>query len=233
MVKATKENKIIRSFDRKLSNLRALDDGKTIEGYAIVFNQRSLLVTDFNLWKGVIEIISPDAISDNLLRSSDVICDINHEPDRLLARCVNGSGSLTLTKDDTGVKFSFQVANTPDGQAAYEGVKRGDFSGCSFEYFNDEDEVNVTYSKETDKAGNVTIIRTVNTIDHLLDVSIVLYPAYPQTSVDARSQETDFIEKEIKRAMPDDFKPAPAPVPEDHTPEMRADIEKLDKIINS
>ena len=66
--------KMTRAFDSKLQNLRAVDDEKrTIEGYAIVFNERSLPVLDWNLWKRVTEIISPDAITDDLLRSSDVI----------------------------------------------------------------------------------------------------------------------------------------------------------------
>jgi HK97 family phage prohead protease len=220
-----------RSFSGDKCALRALDDGKTIEGYAIVFNQRSVLITDFNIWKNVLEIITPEAVSDDLLRSSDVICNINHDNNRLLARCVNGSGSLSLTKDKTGVKFSFEVADTPDGHAAYEGVKRGDFSGCSFAYYNDEDEVNVTYSKEVDGNNNETIIRQVNKIDHLCDVSIVLHPAYPQTSVEARSEDAEFLANEIKRALPDP-KPKEEVKPHVDPAKIKEDEKLLNNIIN-
>ncbi|MCH3994865.1 MAG: HK97 family phage prohead protease [Prevotella sp.] len=221
-----------RSFSSDKCALRALDDGKTIEGYAIVFNQRSLLVVDPNIWKYVVEVITPESISDDLIRSSDVICNINHDNNRLLARSVNGSGSLTLTKDKTGVKFSFQVADTPDGHVAYEGVKRGDFSGCSFAYYNDDDITNVTYSKETDENDNETIVRQVNKIDHLCDVSIVLYPAYPQTSVEARSEDAEFLANEIKRALPGPPKPKEVPKPKADPVKVREDEKLLNNIIN-
>lgn len=196
--------KLTRSFDSSVANLRAVDDEKrTIEGYAIVFNQRSHLVYDYNLWKAVIEVISPEAVTDVFLRTQDIVANIEHDDRRMLARSDRGEGSLTLTVDTIGLKFSFDAPNTPDGQSAYEGVKRGDYKGCSFRYWNQDDECNVSYSKEIGEDGNVEIIRTVNKFDHLEDVSIVLHPAYEGTTVEARSEEKKELEKQILRALPE------------------------------
>jgi HK97 family phage prohead protease len=220
--------KMTRAFDSKLQNLRAVDDEKrTIEGYAIVFNERSLPVLDWNLWKRVTEIISPDAITDDLLRSSDVIANIEHNDGRMLARCVNGVGSLSLSKDNVGILVRFDAPDTPDGHTAYEGVKRRDFTGMSFAYRNDDDECNVTYTKEGE-GEDAEIIRTVNKIDHLYDVAIVLHPAYPATSVEARNAEHDFLEKEIKRSLEIDEAPKT-----ERSSDMMRDFDELDKFINS
>lgn len=225
------EKKIYRAFGLN-ANLRAVDDeSRTIEGYAIVFNERSKLVEDWNLWKAVIEVISPDAVSEDLLRTSDVIANINHNNGRMLARSRQGEGSLKLEKDEHGVKFSFSAPDTPDGQTAYEGVKRGDFYGCSFCYANDDDEVNVTYTKETDPdSGDDTIIRTVNKIDHLYDVSIVLVPAYDATSVEARGLEKEAIEGAIRRALPEYGAPAKK---QERSKAMMADYDELNEFLNS
>jgi len=190
--------KEIRSFSN--CQLRAVDDEKrVIEGYAVVFNQRSVLLTDYNIWKKVEEVILPEAISEELLRSSDVMCNLEHNPNRMIARCVNGVGSLTLTKDDKGIKYRFEAPNTPDGITAYEGIKRGDYFGSSFAYSNDENEVNVVYSKDGD-----TLVRTVKKIDHLYDVAIVRKPAYLGTTADVRAAQEQELKDAIKRSV-DDF----------------------------
>jgi phage head maturation protease len=83
----------------------------------------------------------------------------------------------------------------------YEHVKRGNITGSSFMYVNKDDECNVTYTKETDENGKEQIIRTVNTIDKLLDVAVVMRPAYPASSVEARAEEMKELEAAIKRAL--------------------------------
>ena len=110
----------------------AAEDSRVIEGYAVVFNQRSKLVYDYNLWKPVIETIAPGAITQDLLNRSDVLANMEHNDRRLLARCVNGKGTLTLTLDEVGLKYRFESPNTNEGDFAYEMVKRGDIGGSSF-----------------------------------------------------------------------------------------------------
>lgn len=196
-----KTRKFIRAYEGDSYQPRAVENTRRIEGYAIVFNKRSVFVTDWNLWKRVIEVISPTAVTDELLKRSDVIATVEHDRYRLLARSVNGKGTLTLTIDEVGMKYAFDCPDTADGNFVYEHVRRGNITGSSFMYKNDDDECNVTYSKETDENGKEQILRTVNTIDRLLDVSVVLRPAYPASSVDARSEEMQEMEAAIKRAL--------------------------------
>ncbi len=169
--------KEIRSFGGD-SAPKVNADSRKIEGYAIVFNQRSQLLFDWNSGQPVYEIISPDAIDDALLRSSDIKALLEHNPNRMLARSRNGNGSLTLEIDSNGLKYSFDAPNTSEGDYAIEEIKRGDYFGSSFCYTDSD----VEYSKEGD-----ALIRTVKKIDRLFDVSIVSDPAYMTTSVETRS----------------------------------------------
>lgn len=197
----SKTRKFTRAFEGERFQPRAVEGTRRIEGYAIVFNQRSVFVTDWNLWKRVIEIIAPTAINDDLLKRSDVIATVEHDSRRLLARSLNGKGTLELSIDETGLKYSFECPDTADGNFVYEHVKRGNITGSSFMYVNKDDECNVTYTKETDENGKEQIIRTVNTIDKLLDVAVVMRPAYPASSVEARAEEMKELEAAIKRAL--------------------------------
>ena len=197
----SKTRKFTRAFEGEHFQPRAVEGARRIEGYAIVFNQRSVFVTDWNLWKRVIEIIAPTAINDDLLKRSDVIATVEHDSRRLLARSLNGKGTLELSIDETGLKYSFECPDTADGNFVYEHVKRGNITGSSFMYVNKDDECNVPYTKETDENGKEQIIRTVNTIDKLLDVAVVMRPAYPASSVEARAEEMKELEAAIKRAL--------------------------------
>ena len=197
----SKTRKFTRAFEGEHFQPRAVEGTRRIEGYAIVFNQRSVFVTDWNLWKRVIEIIAPTAINDDLLKRSDVIATVEHDSRRLLARSLNGKGTLELSIDETGLKYSFECPDTADGNFVYEHVKRGNITGSSFMYVNKDDECNVTYTKETDENGKEQIIRTVNPIDKLLDVAVVMRPAYPASSVEARAEEMKELEAAIKRAL--------------------------------
>ena len=61
----SKPKKLIRAYEGENYQPRAIEGSRRIEGYAVVFNQRSVLVTDWNIWKRVIEVISPSAITDD------------------------------------------------------------------------------------------------------------------------------------------------------------------------
>lgn len=197
----SKPKKLIRAYEGENYQPRAIEGSRRIEGYAVVFNQRSVLVTDWNIWKRVIEVISPSAITDDLLKRSDIIATVEHDSRRLLARSLNGKGTLTLSIDSVGLKYAFDAPDTVDGNFVYEHVKRGNITGSSFMYVNTDDETNVTYTKEKDDNGKEQIIRTVHTIDKLLDVSVVMRPAYPASSVEARAEEMQELEASIKRAL--------------------------------
>jgi hypothetical protein len=159
-------------------------ESRTIEGYAIVFGQESVLIADY--WGDPYrEVIEKGAITAEELNGMDIKMTIWHNRERLLARANKGKGTLKLEVDDKGVKYSFEAPNTPDGNTALELVKRGDLSGSSFTYWTDESH-NVSYEKGKDKE----LIRHVNKISEVMEMTIASDPAYTETSVTAREVES-------------------------------------------
>lgn len=155
-------------------------EGRTISGYAIVFDVESRVLPS---WDGdFVEIIERGAVDEALIAQSDVKALFNHVNSMLLARSVNGNGTLKLSVDDHGLRFEFEAPNTSHGNDVLELVKRGDLQGCSFAFTADEE--NIKYSREGDRR-----LRRVRKLSGLYDVSVVVDPAYTQTSVDARAFE--------------------------------------------
>lgn len=173
----------IRSFNVEFRNDA---ENRHIEGYASVFNKRSLDLGGFQ------EIIAPGAFDDVII-NSDVKALLDHNPQRgILARSRNGEGSLTLSIDGEGLKYSFDAPHTALGDEVIEGLVRGDYSQSSFA-FTVQDE---SWTKEEDGR----YLRTINKVGRLYDVSIVADPAYPDTSVAMRSldafKETEQVPEE-------------------------------------
>lgn len=145
-------------------------DSRKVSGYAVVFNSLSEDLGGFR------EIILPSAITQETINNSDIIFLLDHKQDRgILARSTKGEGSLRLSVDDKGLYFEFEAPNTALGDELLEGLKRHDYSKCSFAFTVGEDE----YKK--DNGGNV--IRTIKSIRQLYDCSVVVNPAYEETSV--------------------------------------------------
>ena len=98
-------DKEYRSFE---SRAKVDPESRKVEGYALLFNTESKPMFGGEL----VERIASTAL-DGTLERSDVLCVVNHNPDRgVLARCRNGGGSLSLTVDDKGLKYAFEAPNT-------------------------------------------------------------------------------------------------------------------------
>lgn len=168
-------------------------ESRTIEGYAIVFGVESRILSDY--WDNYREIIEPGAITEERLREMDIKMTMYHNREKILARSTNGEGTLKLTVDDVGVKYSFEAPNTVDGDTALELVKRGDLSGSSFMFWTDER--NVSYERRSDDI----MLRRVKTIGMIYDMTIAADPAYEQTSVEAREAYSQFESKDKKKPI--------------------------------
>ena len=68
--------------------------GRTVEGYAVVFNHESKVLFDKANKRFFIEIIENGAITEELLRSCDIKALLEHNRQRMLARYTRGIGSL-------------------------------------------------------------------------------------------------------------------------------------------
>ena len=173
-------------------------EGKTIEGYAIVFNQRSEVMaakagSEVRLF---VEIVDPLSINETFLMSSDIRALIEHNRERLLARYNKGVGTLSLTIDEHGLRYSFEAPNTTDGDYAVEMVKRGDISGSSFGFIAKNEDTLWT------KEGNLWV-RTIKRFSLLREITLTTDPAYTQTEVSVRSiDEMDNPIEEEKEDLP-------------------------------
>lgn len=155
------------------------DAVSTIGGYAAVFNQETLI--GGGSW-GFREQIAPGAF-DDAIRDDDVRALFNHDPNYLLGR--NVAGTLRLKSDKTGLKYDVDLPDTAAGRDVKTLVERGDVSGSSFGFVVEEDE---WIDGKVEKDGRMTLpLRTIRKAS-LFDVSPVTYPAYPQTTVSARSK---------------------------------------------
>jgi len=168
-------DKEIRHLDYSEAEVRAVADSRIIEGYGIVFNSLSKDLGGFK------ELILPEAV-EGVLEESDIISVLDHNINRgVLARSINGSGSLQLTKDTKGVKYSFVAPNFDLGNEVLEGIKRGDIRGSSFAF-----RVNESGQKWT-KNGDGTYLRTITKFEKIYDMSPVYTGAYQDTTVAVRS----------------------------------------------
>lgn len=143
-----------------------------------------------------VEIIEPGALAEADI--SDVLLTVNHNlSDIPLARSKGGQPGETmqLTVDNYNCRITAQldVENNPQARALHSAVSRGDITGMSFMFHVKED----SWEREND-----VLIRHIQKIDKIVDVSAVTIPAYPSTSISARSAgfETDDQQEQRKKA---------------------------------
>lgn len=179
-------NKIIqRAY--KIEKVRAQEaDGKrTIGGYAAVFGQRS---ENMGFFLEVYETIERGAFAASL-QQDDQFAFWNHDNNFPIGR--KSAGSLRLNEDDHGLAFELDLPDTSIGRDVYENVRTGIIDSMSFGFIPKEETI-VNGEKPSDP-----IIRNIIKAE-LIEVSPVVFPAYPQTEVEARAKACD---KEIEALL--------------------------------
>ena len=157
------------------------DDKMILEGYALVFNNETLIGDEEY---GFIEEIDSRALSETKMK--DVPMKYNHMDSFLiLARTRNQS--LQLSVDSQGLKVRAELLDTNTNQDIYKMVRSGLLDKMSFAFTVDEQIWN--------REGRIPK-RTITKIERLYDVSVVDTPAYDATSIYARSLES--MELELK-----------------------------------
>ena len=174
------ERRVIATDDVEL---RVSDeDNPKISGYAAKYG----VFTDLGFFR---EKVKAGAFDEVLAKPKDldVRCLKNHDPNLILGRTKNGT--LRLSTNTVGLRFDNDIPDTTVGRDTREEIRRGDISGASFAFTVAEDD----WRYYEDKPAERTIIR----IGQLYDVSPCVYPAYPDTTVAARSLDKlkDTIEK--------------------------------------
>lgn len=169
--------------ETRLAELRFEEsEGKMIlEGYAIVFEQETLIGSED---RGFKEVISRTALTDAIMK--DVPLKYNHMDSFLiLARTKNKS--LSLSVDNVGLKIHAELIDTKSNEDIYKMVRSGLLDKMSFAF---------TVKKQSwDRSGKLPV-RRIESIERLFDVSVVDTPAYDGTSIYSRS--LDLVEAELK-----------------------------------
>ena len=172
------KNKEVRFFSPEFRATE--EDGvKRIGGYAAVFNTWSENLGWFR------EKIAPGAFTESL-RNSDPVALFNHNSDIVLGRM--SSGTLRLKEDEKGLYMEVDLPDTQAANDLYKLVDRGDIKQQSFGFTVESNEWRYGENGAPDE-------RTIVKVRELFDVSLVTFPAYPDTSVAKRSKDAATGEK--------------------------------------
>lgn len=145
-----------------------------IEGYFAVFD------SDYPIWPGATERVAPGAFASSL-GTMDVRALCDHETRLVLGRM--SAGTLTLHEDDHGLFGTIKInPDDTDAMNLYARVQRGDVTQCSFGFDITEED----YIQNPD-GSCLWYIRDVV----LYEVSVVTFPAYEETSVEARKADAE------------------------------------------
>ncbi len=213
------------------AELRAESESRTITGKAISFETLS---NDL----GFVEVIHREAITQELIDSSNIVFTYNHQRDRILARRNKGKGNLTIELRDSGVFFSFIAPNTTLGNDLLADIRCGNISQCSFAFTIPDTEGAQKWTKEGD-----TYRRDIYMIDALYDLSAVVDPAYEDTYIQARNAEFMSAKDELDKVQepePEqrdeeciDIQENPETAPEDVVVEIHEENQNEEQINNT
>jgi uncharacterized protein len=143
-----------------------------LEGHAAVFNSDSLEFAGYG--KPWVERIAPGAFKRTLAEQPDVKALWSHRADAILAR---SPGTLSLSEDDKGLRVEIKLIDTQQNKDVLASVRAGLVDSMSFGF--SARSVKWEEGKERD-------VRTLLDVD-LFEVSPVVWPAYPDTAISARS----------------------------------------------
>jgi Escherichia/Staphylococcus phage prohead protease len=162
----------IRVSTTKQSELRFDSASGHIRGYAVKFDRLSGMIEGrFH------EVIRAGAFSKYLATGPDVRALVNHDPNLILGR--TKSGTLRVWEDQTGLAYDITPPDTQAGRDVVASISRGDLDGSSFAFRVQPGGEN--WSR--DSGGQLREITNAT----LHDVSVVTYPAYPDSQASMRT----------------------------------------------
>lgn len=157
--------------------------GKVISGYALKFGKPS---KDLG---GFVEVITPEALKEVDL--SNVFLLYGHDYSKPLASVK--AGTLKLDVDEVGLHFEAELPNTTYANDVYENVSKKILDSMSFGFVLGVDSF--------DQAEDGNVIRSIEKVKALNEISVVTVPAYNETNVqvDKRSYEAFMSNNQSKK----------------------------------
>ncbi len=148
------------------------DSSLILEGRPLVYDVPTTIKDKLGEYT---EIIRAGALDSADLSDSRLL--YNHDLSKIpLARTPK---TMQLSVDSAGLRMVALLPDTAEGRSVHTAVRRGDLTGMSFAFV-------------VDKGGSLydpkTNTRTITKIRKILECSLVPFPAYSQTSVEARAE---------------------------------------------
>ncbi len=167
------------------------EEGKegTITGHAAVFDKETIIGGWYK------EIIERSAF--NGCDFTDVLFSVNHDLGKIpcaRSRRNNSNSTLRLATDELGLAFEadLDVENNVESKSLHSAIKRGDINGMSFIFWVDDE---AWENLESDLPT-----RRIQKISKVIEISAVNFPAYEQTTVEARSKVLDSAKDALENA---------------------------------
>lgn len=162
---------IERRFRGGEARAAADDEGRRLQGYAAVFNSPTNIAGLFR------EQVAPGAFAGAIDRD-DVRALIDHQVSPVLGRTT--AGTLSLREDGIGLAVDIDPPDTQFARDLRVSVERGDVNQMSFAFF--------VRAEVWEEVEGELPLRTIQDVA-LVDVSVVTFAAYEDTSVAVRSLE--------------------------------------------
>ncbi|MGV0017654.1 phage major capsid protein [Limosilactobacillus fermentum] len=167
----------VRTLTTDLTTRSSDDNGMTVEGYAMLYDQPSTPMP-------FVEYIDRGALDNVDL--SKVLLLYGHDLNSVLAR--SDAENLQLRADDKGLWFQATLPDTTLGRDTYTNVANGNLKGCSVGFKIGDD--------KWLQGNDGTVIHHIQSFDQLVEVSITPIPAYTETSVDVQRSLEAFMKGE-------------------------------------
>lgn len=167
----------VRTLTTDLTTRSSDDNGMTVEGYAMLYDQPSVPMP-------FVEYIDRGALDNVDL--SKVLLLYGHDLNSVLAR--SDAENLQLRADDKGLWFRATLPDTTLGRDTYTNVANGNLKGCSVGFKIGDD--------KWLQGNNGNVIHHIRSFDQLIEISITPIPAYTETSVDVQRSLEAFMKGE-------------------------------------
>lgn len=167
----------VRTLTTDLTTRSSDDNGMTVEGYAMLYDQPSVPMP-------FVEYIDRGALDNVDL--SKVLLLYGHDLNSVLAR--SDAENLQLRADDKGLWFRATLPDTTLGRDTYTNVANGNLKGCSVGFKIGDD--------KWLQGNDGQVIHHIRSFDQLIEVSITPIPAYTETSVDVQRSLEAFMKGE-------------------------------------
>src|SRR6266481_285573 len=179
LLREAKEKRIVNKGKKEVrfiaQDVRTSGDSKKrkLTGHSAVFGQRAQIGS-------FLETIQPGAFKQVLSQPDlDCVFLVNHNPDFLIGRTPD---TLRLWEDEVGLAFECDLPDTTLAADVLEQVRVRNLRSCSFGFI-------VCEGGDTwQKLPDGTMLRTITSVEALLDSSVVNSPAYAGTDIGARSR---------------------------------------------